>query len=140
MNIGVYYRNNVNPAWVEHATGLPLVAVNEVEVQQSGGKLRVATYGRGIWDLELNKVPVTVATANFEEKSDVFKVYPNLVTQNGIIHVESTLTEPFTIDIFNIKGSLVFTQKITIEIFSTFWQKCIRKIILLNFPKKKKSF
>jgi hypothetical protein len=56
MNIGVYYRNNVNPGWVEHATGLPLVAVNEVEVQQSGGKLRVATYGRGIWESPLKSI------------------------------------------------------------------------------------
>jgi hypothetical protein len=56
MNIGVYYRNNLNPAWVEHATGLPLVAVNEVEVQQSGGKLRVATYGRGIWESPLKSI------------------------------------------------------------------------------------
>ncbi len=56
MNIGVYYRNNINTTWVEHATGLPLVAVNEVEVQQSGGKLRVATYGRGVWESPLKSV------------------------------------------------------------------------------------
>lgn len=56
MNIGVYYRNNVNTTWVEHATGLPLVAVNEVEVQQSGGKLRVATYGRGVWESPLKSI------------------------------------------------------------------------------------
>lgn len=88
----------------------PIVDYNTVD-NIGSNIIRFGTYGRGIWDLELNTIPVTVATTNFEEKSDVFKVYPNLVAQNGMISVESTLTEPFTIDIFNINGSLVFTQK-----------------------------
>ena len=50
MNIGVYYRDNVTNTWMVHGTGLPLVAVNEVEIQKSGNKLRVATYGRGVWE------------------------------------------------------------------------------------------
>lgn len=58
MNIGVYYRDNINNTWTEHGTGLPLVAVNEVEIQKSGGKLRVATYGRGVWESGLqNQAP-----------------------------------------------------------------------------------
>jgi photosystem II stability/assembly factor-like uncharacterized protein len=52
-NIGVYYRNNINSNWILHGTGLPLVAINEVEIQESSGKLRVATYGRGVWESEL---------------------------------------------------------------------------------------
>ncbi|MCC7298486.1 MAG: fibronectin type III domain-containing protein [Bacteroidia bacterium] len=53
MNIGVYYRDSINNTWAEHATGLPFVAVNEVEIQESGSKLRVATYGRGVWESNL---------------------------------------------------------------------------------------
>jgi photosystem II stability/assembly factor-like uncharacterized protein len=50
MNIGVYYRNDLNPSWTSFGTSLPLVAINEVEIQQSSGKIRVATYGRGVWE------------------------------------------------------------------------------------------
>lgn len=58
MNIGVWYRDNITNTWAEHATGLPLVAINEVEIQKSGAKLRVATYGRGIWESGLrNQTP-----------------------------------------------------------------------------------
>jgi hypothetical protein len=53
MNIGVYTRNNSNTAWTQAATGLPLVAINEVEIQQSSNKLRVATYGRGLWETSI---------------------------------------------------------------------------------------
>ncbi len=60
MNVGVYYKDNVNTKWVLHAPGLPLVAVNEVELQQSSRKIRVATYGRGVWESEMQDVPPSV--------------------------------------------------------------------------------
>ncbi len=53
MNVGVYYRDNKNKNWALHGEGLPLVAINEVEIQESSGKLRVATYGRGVWESDL---------------------------------------------------------------------------------------
>lgn len=62
MNIGVYYRDNIETAWVEHATGLPLVAINEVEIHKESGKLRVATYGRGVWSTNLYQVPTSCGT------------------------------------------------------------------------------
>lgn len=62
MNIGVYYRDSLTNTWTEHGTGLPLVAINEVEFQKSGNKLRVATYGRGVWESDLqNPVPPCAA-------------------------------------------------------------------------------
>ena len=70
MNIGVYYRDNITNTWTEHGTGLPLVAVNEVEIQKSGGKLRVATYGRGVWESGLqNIVEVCNAPAGLNTSS-----------------------------------------------------------------------
>jgi hypothetical protein len=61
MNIGVFYRDNINTTWTNHATGLPLVAINEVEIQKSSGKLRVATYGRGVWESDLqSNIPTQV--------------------------------------------------------------------------------
>jgi len=50
MNLGVYYKNDFSPIWSLFGTALPLVAINEVEIQQSSGKIRVATYGRGVWE------------------------------------------------------------------------------------------
>jgi photosystem II stability/assembly factor-like uncharacterized protein len=50
MNIGVYYRDTLTGAWSEVSGNLPKAAVNELEVHPGAGKLRVATYGRGIWE------------------------------------------------------------------------------------------
>lgn len=53
MNIGVYHRSKNSSKWNQYGTGLPLVANNELEIQEKSGKLRVATYGRGLWECEL---------------------------------------------------------------------------------------
>ncbi len=61
MNTGVYYRDNTMSDWVPYLLGLPLVAINELDIQQSARKVRVATYGRGIWETDLfasNPIPV----------------------------------------------------------------------------------
>jgi hypothetical protein len=50
MNVGVFYRNRSAASWIDLSDNLPLVAVNEVELQVSGGKVRVGTYGRGLWE------------------------------------------------------------------------------------------
>lgn len=52
MNIGVFFRNN-NMPWTDLSTNLPKVAINEVEIQPNARMLRVATYGRGIWQRTL---------------------------------------------------------------------------------------
>ncbi len=50
MNIGVYYKKESDPNWTSYSDNLPLVAINELEIQKASGKIRVATYGRGIWE------------------------------------------------------------------------------------------
>lgn len=73
MNIGVYYRDNINTSWVEHASGLPLVAINEVEIHRASMKLRVATYGRGIWESPLRitaSLPVKWLSVTATQQND----------------------------------------------------------------------
>lgn len=53
MNVGVYYTNKNMTSWINLTDNLPQVAINEVELQLSGGKIRAATYGRGLWERDL---------------------------------------------------------------------------------------
>ena len=50
MNIGVFYKKETDANWTDYSANLPLVAINELEIQKSSNKLRVATYGRSIWE------------------------------------------------------------------------------------------
>jgi hypothetical protein len=57
MNIGVYYQEEGAASWTGFSDNLPMVAINELEIQKAAGKIRVATYGRGVWES-----PVAVST------------------------------------------------------------------------------
>jgi photosystem II stability/assembly factor-like uncharacterized protein len=53
MNVGVFYRNNTTPGWVNITNNLPLVAINDLKIHEGGQLLRVGTFGRGVWDRPL---------------------------------------------------------------------------------------
>jgi hypothetical protein len=57
-DIGVFYRDKSEMDWVPYQNGLPNVVVNELEISYTGNKLWAATYGRGLWNSDLN---ITVA-------------------------------------------------------------------------------
>lgn len=53
MNIGVFYRGNSSNGWVDITNNLPLVAVNDIKIHKQSQLLRIATYGRGVWERQL---------------------------------------------------------------------------------------
>ncbi len=52
-DLGVYYKNDDLAQWQSFMDGLPNVMVNELEIHYGSGKIRAATYGRGIWESNL---------------------------------------------------------------------------------------
>jgi photosystem II stability/assembly factor-like uncharacterized protein len=62
-DIGVHYRDNTVSDWQDFNGGLPNVVVSELEIQYSAGKLRAATYGRGVWESDLFRPLVPLITA-----------------------------------------------------------------------------
>lgn len=63
-DLGVFYRNSAMSEWADFSHGLPNVIVNELEIQYDLGKLRAATYGRGVWESDLFEV-IAAPTAHF---------------------------------------------------------------------------
>lgn len=59
MDVGVFYRNASMTDWVPFNTGLPNVEVFEMDIQYNTGKLRAATYGRGLWESDLYQQTTT---------------------------------------------------------------------------------
>ena len=64
-DVGVYFRDGSMTAWVPFMTGLPNVVVNDFEIYYPTGKIRAATYGRGVWQSDLYSDPLSVPNANF---------------------------------------------------------------------------
>ncbi|MEW6469010.1 MAG: PKD domain-containing protein [Bacteroidota bacterium] len=68
-DVGVYYRDNTMSSWVNFYTGLPNVIVKELEIQYSSGRIRAATFGRGMWESTLytsgSSAPIADFTSNY---------------------------------------------------------------------------
>jgi PKD repeat protein len=65
-DVGVYYTDTTMTGnWVFFSAGLPNVNVHELEIQVSSGKLRAATYGRGLWETSLYNPTSNLPLANF---------------------------------------------------------------------------
>jgi photosystem II stability/assembly factor-like uncharacterized protein len=103
-DLGVYYRNNTMTNWIPYMTGLPNVPVFELEVQLNAGKVRAATYGRGIWQSDL--AVGIVGTEELTNKSDGIMVYPN--PSNGTVFVQADAQKKIErIEVFDVVGKKI---------------------------------
>lgn len=75
---GVYYRDNSSATWQPYFTGLPNAPVFDLEVYAATMKLRAATYGRGVWECDIDQ-SVLLPAASFT--SDYTTVCPGQTVQ-----------------------------------------------------------
>ena len=64
-DIGVFRSTNGGTSWTSFNDGLPRVAVFGMDIQPSFHVLKIATHGRGIWEMPLN-VPTTSTPFDFD--------------------------------------------------------------------------
>ncbi len=54
MDVGLYYRDNISPNWTLYNAGLPNMPLADLEISPADPtKLVAATYGRGVWVVDL---------------------------------------------------------------------------------------
>ena len=79
-DLGVFYTDATLNNWISYNTGLPNVIIDELEVYTPTSKLRAATFGRGIWESDLQ-----VSTLLNVDASAVTMVYPPQSTCDTVI-------------------------------------------------------
>lgn len=52
-DVGVYRSTDRGATWSRFGTGLPSASVHDMDILPDGSVVRVATYGRGIWELQV---------------------------------------------------------------------------------------
>ena len=109
-DIGVYHKDNTMSDWQLFNSGLPFVSVRELEIQYNIGKLRAATFGRGVWESDLNSFPSSVNSVN----SNFIKIFPNPTNQYFNITTPYKL-DNFKIELFNLAGQNIFSKKLASE-------------------------
>jgi hypothetical protein len=61
-HVGVYRTTNGGVSWEAFSNGLPTVRVNDIYMPPDGSFMRIATYGRGIWELSQIELVNTTLT------------------------------------------------------------------------------
>jgi PKD repeat protein len=78
-DLGVYYTDTTLQQWLPFSNGLPNVIIDDLEIQYSSGKLRAATYGRGLWETTIYNPTSAAPYSNF--KADTLSGCPGLTIQ-----------------------------------------------------------
>jgi photosystem II stability/assembly factor-like uncharacterized protein len=97
-DLGVYYRNpTVSASWQPFSTGLPIIPVRDLEIQYNIGKIRAATFGRGVWESPLDVV-VPVELINFKgeivgDNAKIGTTTPTSSSREGILLSWQTASE-----------------------------------------------
>jgi photosystem II stability/assembly factor-like uncharacterized protein len=63
-DIGVYRTTDGGATWEIYGEGLPAARVDDMEMQSLSGMLRIATHGRGMWEIASGSVPFTLIAPN----------------------------------------------------------------------------
>ena len=82
MTYGVYYRNNTMDDWTFYGYGIPNCEIRHLDIQYETGKIRCATYGRGIYETDLYPVDIEAPEAYFEVSPATICIGDTLIFEN----------------------------------------------------------
>ena len=108
-DVGVYHKDNTMSDWQAFMSGFPNVIVDELEIHYGSGKIRAATFGRGIWESNLQSQPNGIANNYMSYVS----TYPNPAVDYFILNVpENVISKNPVLNIYNLTGQLVLSKNI----------------------------
>ncbi len=65
---GIYYTLDTGAHWSVAGAGIGLVSCSDVEVQANKTTIRVATFGRGIWEGNTGTLPIELASFTYQKQ------------------------------------------------------------------------
>ena len=109
--LGVYFKKG-NNNWEPLGQGLPNVIINDIEINYTVDKLIAGTYGRGLWEININNSTLGVDEIETQTNNTPL-IYPNPVVDNQF-HVKLNEGAPdFEFIMYNVVGGIVKSGKIT---------------------------
>ena len=88
-DIGVFYRDNSLGDWIPYNNGLPVVEVTDIEFSAADSKIRIGTYGRGIWESTLYSscpADINLTTANQAINMPYYQQAGNSITSTAWVY------------------------------------------------------
>lgn len=88
-DLGVYYTDTMTARWQPYMESLPNVIVQDLDVNNTIGKLRAGTYGRGIWEVDLRPPLSAPPIADFSYDAANLCVFDSVTFNDRSIDGES---------------------------------------------------
>jgi photosystem II stability/assembly factor-like uncharacterized protein len=108
-DVGVYHKDNTMTDWQAFMTGLPNVQVDELEIHYGVGKIRAATFGRGIWESVLLSQPNGITNDYISYVS----IYPNPTKDYFTLSTpKNAISKNPVLSIYNLAGQIVLSENI----------------------------
>ena len=97
--LGVYHKDDTMSSWLPFDTGLPNVAVTDLEINYVDNNLTAATYGRGIWRTSLGATTDTTAPTS-----------PASLTASGTTQTTTNLAWSASTDNIGVTGYDIYRE------------------------------
>jgi len=112
-DIGVYYIDNTLTDWKYYGKHLPHVMVHELEINYTSNKLVAATYGRGLWQVD---IPLTEQKQYVKNDAVELKtiVFPNPATDVVNIQVQDAGADVL-LSVYKLTGEKIGSYRYNAE-------------------------
>ena len=107
-DIGVWRSRDAGATWLPFGTGLVNAVITDLEIRRSARKLVAATYGRGVWEIDLDTDPSSVEPADVAARVLMLDPpFPQPVSGQTTFRFAARTYEPVTLRIVDAQGRLV---------------------------------
>ena len=104
-DVGVYRSTDQGVTWARLGIGLPNVQVNDLRIFKDGSILRAATFGRGIWELNLHPPGVPAIVSASVSGKKLFVLGANF--DQGAVILINGIEQKTQNDAENVTGRLI---------------------------------
>jgi hypothetical protein len=73
-DVGLYRSTDTGVTWARYGDGLPASSIHDIRILPDGSMLRVGTYGRGVWELNIDRPDNTPPTVEITEPTSTVVV------------------------------------------------------------------
>lgn len=111
MDAGVYYIDNTSITWTLYNSGLPNTPVMDLGISAAApNKLRAATFGRGVYEIDLSiNTGLAIGSGNGKK----INVYPNPSHNQVTVDIQVEKPTDLLFEISDVAGKILFTQSYT---------------------------
>ena len=114
-DVGVFLLDDVSQTWVYYGAGLPNTMVSDLEIQYSSRKLRIGTFGRGVWEHDLFSQPISNVAAQNSNAFNRLSIAGNPTSDILRINVHNSTNERGEFVIYDLSGNCVNRMQRTLH-------------------------